>query len=390
MKITPPHARHLALQAQLYKFCEHKDKDGVLDAIKTLGYVQIDTISVIERAHNHTLYNRVSNYHPDMLDDLLAKDKAIWEFWGHAASYLPIEDYPFYKIRMQNFPNGTWEKGFWELHKDLAKPILYRIKEEGPLSTKHFEDTRTVKENVVWGNIKPAKIMLELLMWKGDLIVTARNKFQRVYDLTERIIPHYKEIEVPSEQTRAEFMINRAILAHGIVSENDINKHLPIAPKPAVADALQALSKAGAIIPIQIEGINDTFYCASDTAWKDKSHSASDKQVRLLSPFDNAVILRSRLKQLFDFEYTIECYVTPAKRIYGYWSCPILWKDNFVGRLDPKADRKTKLLTINSIFITKKVWMQPSFQTAFTKELDRFTRFNGCSSYAINNINLLS
>jgi uncharacterized protein YcaQ len=114
-----------------------------------------------------------------------------------------------------------------------------------------------------------------------------------------------------------------------------------------------------------------------------------DNKVRLLSPFDNTVINRSRLKQLFDFDYTIECYVTPVKRIYGYWSCPILYKDNFVGRLDPKADRKTKLFTVNSIYIDKKVWNQAAFQKEFTKELERFMAFNGCTSYVINNVNLI-
>lgn len=152
MKISLSQARRLALDAQLYRFDKHKDKAGVLDAITTLGYVQIDTISVVERAHHHTLYNRVQNYHPDMLNDLLSKDKTIWEFWGHAASYLPLEDYPYYKIRMQNFPNGTWEKKFWSMHSDLEKPVLDRIRKEGPLQAKDFDDPREKKENLGWGD----------------------------------------------------------------------------------------------------------------------------------------------------------------------------------------------------------------------------------------------
>lgn len=231
--------------------------------------------------------------------------------------------------------------------------------------------------------------MLELLFLKGELFVTARNKFQRVYDLTERIIPHYKEIKLPSADKRAEFMVNRALQAHGIASENDINKHLPVAPKQAVNHALQTLVKADTIRAIHIEGLKDTYYINSGTELNDSSDKPFDNRVRLLSPFDNSVIMRPRLKQLFDFDYTIECYVTPAKRIYGYWSCPILWKDNFVGRLDPKADRKTKLLTVNSIYIDKKIWKQSTFQTAFTKELERFTEFNGCTSYSIDKVILI-
>jgi uncharacterized protein YcaQ len=389
MKLTLSQARHLALHTQLYKFSGHKDKAGALEAIKTIGYVQIDTISVIERAHHHTLYNRVQNYHPDMLTELLNTDKAIWEFWGHAASYLPMEDYAFYKYRMHTFPNGGWEKKLWDTHKDLAEFVISRITNEGPLSSKDFEDPRQNKVYEAWGNAKPAKLMLELLMWKGDLIVSARNKFQRVYDLTERVIPNYKEIKAPPVDKRAEFMVNRAILAHGIVSESDINKHLPIANKEAVALALQKLIKADLVQSLQIEGLADTYYTSAELLAESISDKPFDNRVRLLSPFDNAVIMRPRLKQLFDFEYTIECYVTPAKRIYGYWSCPILYKDNFVGRLDPKADRKTKLLTVHSIYIDKKVWKQAAFQKEFTKELERFAAFNGCTDFSINKINLI-
>jgi hypothetical protein len=379
MNLSINQAKNIALDHQFYRFDKHSGKQGVLDIINTLSYIQIDTISVIERAHHHTLYNRVHDYHPDMLNDLLAKDKAIWEYWGHAASYLPLTDYPYYKFRMHSFPNGTWEKKFWELHKDMSQPILDRIRAEGPLSTRHFEDTRTVKENQVWGNIKPAKIMLELLMWKGELIVTARDKFQRVYDLTERVIPHYQDIELPSEQSRAEFMIQRTLSAHGIATLSEINKHITLAPRQAIDKVLTDWIKIGKITIVKVEGIKDAFYCLTGLDLdKPSDHQAADR-VRILTPFDNSIILRSRLSNIFSFDYALECYVTPAKRRFGYWNCPILWNNNIVGIMDPKADRKTKELTINSIYIDKKVWQQKSFQTAFAKELDSFSRFNGCN-----------
>jgi len=282
MKMTSEQARHLALQNQLYQFSEHKGKAGVFDVIKKLSYVQLDTISVIERAHHHTLYNRVQDYHPELLNDLLAKDKVIWEYWAHAAGYVPLEDYPFYKIRMKNFPNGSWEKKFWELHKDLAVPILNRIKSDGPLSTKHFEDTRTTKSSEPWGNLKPAKIMLELLMWKGDLIVTARDKFQRVYDLTERVIPHHQKIELPSEQARAEFMIHRTLQAHGLATEKEINQHITLAPRQAVSHSLKQQLQAGKIRQFNLVGVNDTFYCLAETAFDKLSKGLGNNQVRIL------------------------------------------------------------------------------------------------------------
>lgn len=386
MHLTPAQARRLALHHQFYRFGSREGKNAVLEVIKTLGYIQIDTISVVHRAHHHTLYNRIRDYQPLWLDELLAKDKAIFEHWGHAASYLPMEDYSYYKIRMENFPNGSWEKKFWHLHKDMAKPILKRIKDEGPLSTRHFEDTRTERSNEVWSNMKPAKIMLELLMWKGDLIVTARDKFQRVYDLTERVIPHHKSIETPSEQARAEFMIRRTLTAHGIATEWDINNHLSLAPKTAVTKTLHQLLKTGEVNPIEVEGIKDQYYIISETDLDTICSTKQDNRVRILSPFDNAVILRSRLEKLFQFEYALECYVTPAKRRFGYWNCPLLWQDELVGMLDPKADRKNKELVINSLFIRTKTWNSRKFQAAFPKALSDFTAFNDCDRYTLGKI----
>jgi uncharacterized protein YcaQ len=384
MKLTSSQARNLTMYHQLHRFADYSGKSGVLDVIKTLSYIQLDTISVIERAHHHTLYNRVKGYHPDLLNDLLAKDKTIWEHWGHAASYLPLDDYPYYKIRMQNFPNGNWEKKFWDLHKDMAKPILDRIRNEGPLSTRHFEDTRIEKGKEVWGNLKPAKIMLELLMWKGDLIVTARDKFQRVYDLTERVIPHQKSIETPIETARAEFMITRTLLAHGLATEWDINNHITLAKKPAVAHAIDALLKKKLIRKANVESVKDDYYILTDTETVPDIDKAAPEGVRLLSPFDNAVILRPRLEKLFSFDYSLECYVTPAKRKFGYWNCPILWKDDFVGMLD----RKTKTLTINSIFIHKSIWKSKTFQSAFEEELNAFALFNCCKTISVGKVTL--
>jgi len=388
MKITSAQARRLTLNYQLNRFADSGGKPGVLDVINKLSYVQIDTISVVERAHHHTLYNRVKDYRPEHLNDLLAKDKTIWEYWAHAAAYVPIEDYPYYKIRMRNFPNGSWEKRFWELHKDLAKPILNRIRKEGPLSTRHFENTRKTKSSEPWGNLKPAKIMLELLMWKGNLIVTARDNFQRVYDLTERVIPDHKKIELPSDQKRAEFMIRRTLQAHGLATENDINNHIKLAERKIVNTTLKHLLHKGMILSAKIDNVKDDFYVLADTDLALMPVNPFPDKLYILSPFDNAVILRKRLLQIFNFEYALECYVTPVKRIFGYWNCPLLWRDELVGMLDPKADRKSKNLIINSIFIDKKIWKLKSFQKAFEHEVSSFAAFNGCKTFTVNNINL--
>jgi uncharacterized protein YcaQ len=382
-------ARKIALWHQLYRFSDHEGKAGTLDAIRTLSYVQIDTINVVERAHHHTLYNRVRNYQRNMLNELLRNDKAVWEYWAHAASYIPIEDYAYYKIRMHNFPNGTWERKFWELHKDLAEPIMDRIRKEGPLSSKDFEDPREKKENLGWGDWKPAKIMLELLMWKGDLIVTARDKFQRVYDLTERVIPDYRKTELPSEQDRAEFMVLRTLQAHGIATAKDIFTHITLTSRQAVSDSLRRLCEKQIICQAKVEENRDVYYSLPGIESAIEKRCDFKFGLYILSPFDNAVILRPRLKKIFEFNYSLECYVTPSKRKFGYWSCPLLWQDKLVGFLDPKAERKTAHLKINSLFINKEIWTQSKFHQALEKELSRFAAFNGCNTYSIDKFNLI-
>jgi len=381
MNITAQQARNIALWHQLQRFKDCKGKAGALEVIRTLSYVQLDTISVIERAHHHTLYNRVQKYQSEMLNELLAKDKTIWEYWGHAASYLPRDDYPFYRQRMLSFPNNQWERNLWHAHTDISEYILERIRKEGPLSSKNFEDNRENKANNGWGNVKPAKIMLELLMWRGDLIVTARNIWQRVYDLTERVIPNYREIEIPTDEQRARFMVTRTLQAHGLATEWDINNHITLAPKTAVHQALNNLLKKKEILKTKIDNVKDDFYILAKTDIDNLSAAADTEAVKILSPFDNIAILRPRLQKIFDFDYTLECYVTPAKRKFGYWNCPVVYGDSIVGIVDPKADRKKKLLTLNSVFIRKGIWKRKPFQNAFEKELAAFARFNGCTEH---------
>lgn len=387
IKLSLKEARALTLHYQFNRFENHSGKAGVLDVIKTLSYVQLDTINVIERAHHHTLFNRVSDYKPKMLNELLAKDKTIWEYWAHAASYIPIEDYPFYKHRMQNFPNGSWEKRFWEMHKDLAKPVLNRIKKEGPLSTRHFEDTRKEKGKEIWSNMKPAKIMLELLMWKGDLIVTAREGFQRVYDLTERVISDYKKIEIPSDEKRAEFMILKTLQSHGLATANDIMNHIKLAERTVVSKVLDKLIRKKIVLTAVVGDNKQHYYLLSETPNTISPKPVPNEQVKILSPFDNAVILRSRLELIFAFNYALECYVTPAKRKFGYWNCPVLWRDEMVGMLDPKADRKIKTLLIQTAHINKQTWKDESFQKSLQKALSELAAFNGCNTFIINKIN---
>ena len=356
MKIGLEEAGRIALHRQLYGLRKLQGKTGLRSCIQKLGYLQIDTISVVERAHHHTLYNRINTsneiiYDKSWLDALLSEDKAIFEHWGHAASYLPIEDFRYSLPRMQRFPDtSSWERKFFDLHKDLMAGILKRIEKEGALGARDFEDRRLEKKDNGWGTSKPEKIALELLLWRGDLMVSNRKNFQRIYDLKERILPSWVDASHPSEEELFEHYILRSLAALGIATLSDISFYFMTGGRDRFQQHLNRLISSGKVLPLEVQDQKDEYYLLAEEAEQTLNPPDRDgSELLLLSPFDNLVINRSRLKRLFGFDYTLECYVTPTKRIYGYWCLPMLYGIQFVGRIDLKADRKSKCLMIQSL-----------------------------------------
>ncbi len=322
----------------------------------------------------------IGDYHKTHLDELLAQDRAIFEYWGHAASYLPMEDFRYALPRMQRFPDAnSWERQFFDKYHHLMDEILCRIRQEGALGTRDFTDTRMDKPANGWGSEKPAKLALELLFWKGELMVSHRQNFQRFYDLKERILPDWVDTSFPTEAESYRYLILRSLSAMGIGTLVDIQNHFMTRAKPLFEKYLATLVEAGEIIKVNVAGSQDEYFILPDSL-----HSLStvkaDAKLYLLSPFDNLVIQRPRLKRLFGFDYTLECYVPPAKRVYGYWSLPMLYKDSFVGRVDCKADRKAKRLIINSIHWERGIKPSPPLQKALDKSLSAFAVFCGCDS----------
>ncbi len=365
---------HIARQLDFPK--GRKGKDRVLEIIQRLGYIQIDTLQVVERAHHHTLWNRMPEYKPEYLDEL-QKDRLIFEYWGHAASYLPMDEYRFYRPRMDTIPqeNG-WEGKWFKDHGEVMDLVYNKVKEEGPLNSASFAAPTRKKGDVGWWNWKPAKIALELLFWSGKLMVTERRKFQRVYDLTERVLPVHIDITVPTALEMGEFQVRRAIEAHGVVSEQEINFNMFTRHKAEVKKVLPVMCESKEIIKVEVEGFEKcVYYTYPDYLNRE---TKLENQVYLLSPFDNLIINRKKLKEIFDFDYTLECYVPEAKRKYGYFVLPILWKNKFVGRLDAKADRKEGILVIRKLYFEPGFKVTSAFDNRFQKVLEAFAKFNGC------------
>ncbi len=355
-----------------------KGKKAVLAAIDLLGYVQIDTLSVVARAHHHTLWSRLPDYNEKFLSDLLENDKTIFEYWSHAASYLPMSDYRFSLPRKKSYEDG---KSHWfGQDKKMNKYVLDRIKAEGPLQSKNFEYKREGPGN--WYEWKPAKRALEQLFMEGKLMVAKRQGFHKVYDLTECVLPSTVDTSFPTEKEYAEHLILKAVQAHGVVNEKEIS-YLRNGLKAPINKALKHMLKEGALVEVKIEGEEKFTFITSEDQLKGIEKIKSKNNIHFLSPFDNAIIQRKRVQHLFDFDYMIECYLPEPKRTYGYFSLPVLHGNKFVARFDPKADRAAKIFYIKTMHFEKGFKPSEAFNALFASKLKDFTTFNGCTKIEI-------
>lgn len=379
ISLSPEIARTIALSSQGLYTPLGVGKKGIVKAIGHLGYVQIDTLAVVARAHHHTLWTRTENYAPAHLDELLAKERSIFEYWSHAASYLPMSDYRFSLPRKKLYREGR--SHWFSKDEKVMRYVLDRIKSEGPLMSKDFEAPE--KRKGVWYEWKPAKQALEQLFMEGTLMVAGRKGFQKIYDLTERVLPPGIDTSFPSEREHARFLIMKTVNAHGFVSEKEIT-YLRKGLTESIAKELSRMVKQGELIEVSIGNEKGVYYSTNsklDLAAKQRMHDT----VHILSPFDNSLIQRKRVEKLFGFNYQVECYVTEAKRIYGYFCLPVLYNDSFAARFDPKADRASGTFYVSKLFMEPGFNDIKSFLPLFAGKLKQFALFNTCEKIIIEN-----
>ncbi|EXS24770.1 MULTISPECIES: winged helix-turn-helix domain-containing protein [Acinetobacter] len=350
-----------------------KGLEGTLQAIEHLGYVQIDTISVVERAHHHILWSRVPDYELSHLNSLV-RERQIFEYWYHAASYLPMKDYRYALPAMMSVRNGE-SRYFNRGDQQLMNEILARVRAEGKIRLRDI-DKNNKKSLGNWWNTGPGRRAFEQLYMQGDLMICERNGMEKVYDFTERCLSENIDLSMPTLYEYAQYLFNNTLRAHGAFTWKQLVHLKKNDLKETMRAVLMEQIDAGVVSAIKLEN-GQTLYVDA-VAIEQKLNT--EFGLKILSPFDNSLIHRDRLASLFEFDYRIECYVPAAKRVYGYFCLPILYQDELVGRVDCKAHRSIKELEVISLYLEKTVKNKELFFFELEQELKRFAAFNQCST----------
>ena len=370
---------HLAAQGLLTPPRRKATKPDVLTAIRQMAQLQIDTIHVVARSPYLVLFSRLGPYLPQWLDEHLAEG-SLFEYWSHEACFVPIEDYGLLRHRMLD-PSGMGWKYAAEWHKkyrrDIAK-LLEHIRATGPVRSADF--AREGGTGSGWWDWKPEKRHLEVLFAIGHLMVAERRNFQRVYDLTERVLPGWDDaLHLQPADVVEQTLLNRSCRSLGVVRADWVADYYRL-PRRPYTDALHALADAGELLPVRVDGWKqDTFVHRELAPLIDDATSGrlASTVTTVLSPFDPVVWDRKRAAALFDFDYVIECYTPAEKRKYGYFVLPLLSRGKLVGRIDAKAHRASGVFELKSVHLEEGVRASGRLIADLRRALQRCAQWHG-------------
>lgn len=376
LSLRAARALHLSAQGMIKANRSQVTVNDVVDAIRRMGLLQIDTIHVVARSPYFVLFSRLGNYPTGLLEQALAQGD-LFEYWAHEACFIPIEDYALLRHRMQRLDNLGWKySSEWqEKHQHDIDQLLLHIRQNGPVRSADF--TRTKGKGSGWWDWKPEKRHLETLFTAGHLMVRERRNFQRVYDLTERVLPDWQDERALSLADAEREMLRRSCQYLGLVKAEwmaDYYRLKRVQAKPLLAQ----LTDSGELIAVSVEGLRGDFYVSASQA--DNLALALDDRLSatktaLLSPFDPIVWHRKRASELFGFDYRIECYTPEAKRQFGYFVLPILQRGELVGRLDAKMHRS------QAVFEVKGLWFEKGVRTGKQRLEDIWQAINSCAHW---------
>jgi uncharacterized protein len=365
---------HLATQGLLNPPVTSATKVDVLNAIRRMGALQIDTISVVARSPYFVLFSRLGEYDPKWLDELLV-EKALFEHWAHAACFIPMEDFPFFR-RLILEGHRTSYFGEWaEQNRTTLDHVLEVVRQEGAKRSADFESEKSPGG---WWNWKIEKAALEYWLSRGELMVSRRDKFQRVYDLTTRVLPDWSDAEVPPHDEVNRKLILNTVHALGIARPLWIADYYRL-KKKVVPPYVEELKIKGQLQEVAVEGWPEpALYCAMDASLIEDAVQGklTASHTTVLSPFDPITWDRDRARQLFNFDFMIQCYTPAAKRQFGYFPLPILHRGALVGRLDAKAHRKDGVFEVKALFMENEVSLSDSLAQDLVNAIKRCAQWH--------------
>ena len=374
--ITTKQARQIWLHAQrLNERAPFGDgAQAVADAVAHLGYVQIDTINVIERCHHHILFSRIPSYRRADLRHAQSVDKSVFEYWTHALSYVPSGDFRFFLPAMREH-RREGHKWFASVKPADMRKVM-RLVRAGPLMIRDIEDDVLTEKEHLWQSRKPSKRALQLAFYTGAVTVSERQGMLKTYELMTRHFGWDKLPKPASAKDITAYLLDRALRSQGVVSLDSVC-HLDAPRKTAMAALIASRVRRGELVPVAIDGAGKQAHWAVPAALEPDDRAPPDL-VHILSPFDPLIIQRKRTNLIFGYNHLFEAYVPKAKRKLGYFALPVLVGDEIVAALDLKTDRQAKKLLMQ-----KWTWVGEGKKTAGRKELkrkideelDRFQRF---------------
>lgn len=372
-------------------------RDDLRAVVSRLACIQIDTISVVARSPYIIPWSRLGSYDPEWLDDLVYPERELFEYWGHAASWLHTTLLPCFLSRMAERRHMYAPERFtWTAENlDLINHVREEIRQRGPLSTLAFERPNPDEpvEPWAWYGGKPTNRVLDYLWLTGEAGIHRRVNFRREYDLIERVLPQIVEITQPDTCGERLTLADRALQAMGVARPEWLNDYFRTkwgtrndAP-PGPTELLEHLVSQGRAMPVEIDQLGPA-YVTVDQAQTlgDVLRDYRATHTTLLSPFDNLIWDRQRTLELFEFEYRIECYTPSAQRQYGYFTLPILRRGRLVGRVDPKMDRKSGRFIVRSLHLEPGVKISQRLIDDLRGTLHAFARWNGASHIVSENV----
>jgi uncharacterized protein len=335
-------------------------------AIEHLGYVQIDTINVIERAHHHILFSRIPAYRRADLHHAQTIGKTVFEYWTHALAYVPVRDIRFYLDMMKSHSSDPMR---WYADSNPAdlKKLLRQIRKDGALSIRDIEDDVLEEKEHLWASRKPSKRVLQYGFYSGELAISERVGMVKTYELFDRHFAWPPRPRAANPRQIAEHLIDRALTAQGVISAPS-TMHPRLRFTPDMQAIIDSRVRRKQLVPVTVEG--ELHYATPEAL---EVPEPAEPLVHILSPFDPLVIQRRRLQLFFGYEHVFEAYVKVEKRRFGYFTLPVLIGDQIVAVLDLKTDRAAQKLLIQAWH-----WIEPETSERrhlIEEELTRFERF---------------